>query len=315
MSRRFRSPRLLQTTPGKIGCAILLFALVTALLGPIVAPRGITTVVAVPGAPPSPSLPLGADYLGRDVLSRLLHGGLSVIWIGGAATLLAYLVGATVGLVAGYRRSLVDPLLMRSVDVLIAFPALLVLLLLVAGLGSQIWVLVVGVALVQVPPISRIVRAATLEASTHGYVEAAEGRGESTPQILLREVLPNVAPVVLADFGIRFGFSIILIASVNYLGLGLNPPAADWGLMIAENQQYISLNVWSVLAPAIMLALLTIGVNLIADTYIQTLGRSSIAARPRRSLRSSRPPGLAERVPASAPGEPPGTIDNNEGGH
>ena len=101
-------------------------------------------------------------------------------------------------------------------------------------------------ALVQLPPIARIVRTATLEVSTRGYIEAAQARGERTTAILGREILPNVAPVVLADFGIRFGFSIILIASVNYLGLGLAPPASDWGLMIAENQQYISLNMWSV---------------------------------------------------------------------
>jgi ABC-type dipeptide/oligopeptide/nickel transport system permease subunit len=94
----------------------------------------------------------------------------------------------------------------------------------------------------------------------------------------VREILPNIAPVMLADFGIRFGYSIILIASVNYLGLGLQPPAADWGLMMSENREFISLNVWAVLAPAVMLALLTIGVNLVADAYVRTLGRSATAA-------------------------------------
>jgi ABC-type dipeptide/oligopeptide/nickel transport system permease subunit len=175
----------------------------------------------------------------------------------------------------------IDPLLMRAVDVLLAFPALLVLLLLVGGLGPHIGVLIVGVALVQLPGIARIVRTATLETSTRGFVEAAEARGEPTLSLLVREILPNIAPVILADFGIRFGYSIILIASVNYLGLGLAPPAADWGLMISENQQFISLNLWAVLAPAIMLALLTIGVNLLADTYVRTLGSSAIGVRPR----------------------------------
>jgi ABC-type dipeptide/oligopeptide/nickel transport system permease subunit len=269
---------------GKVGLAMLAFVLGVAFLGPLFSPHGIAEPIGAPGTPPYGGAPLGTDYLGRDVLSRVLHGGPSVIWIGTTATLLAYTCGITIGLIAGYSRSLIDPLLMRAVDVMLSFPALLVLLLLVAGLGIHVWVLILGVALVQLPPIARIIRTAALEVSTRGYIEAAQARGERTAAILRREILPNVTPVVLADFGIRFGFSIILIASVNYLGLGLAPPAADWGLMIAENQQYISLNVWSVLAPAIMLAMLTVSVNLIADGYVQTLGRSTLPARSRRLI-------------------------------
>jgi ABC-type dipeptide/oligopeptide/nickel transport system permease subunit len=299
-------PRFTETLAGKVGLGMLLFVLAIALLGPLFSPHGIATPVGPPGTPPSGSALLGTDYLGRDVLSRVLHGGLSVILMGSAATLLSYAAGMTVGLIAGYQRSLIDPLLMRGVDVLLAFPALLVLLLLVAGLGSHVWVLVVGVALVQLPPIARIVRTATLEVSTRGYIEAAQARGERTVAILAREILPNVAPVVLADFGIRFGFSIILIASVNYLGLGLAPPASDWGLMIAENQQYISLNMWSVLAPAIMLAMLTICVNLIADAYIQTLSRSNLSTRPSRLLGTvGGAPGLAGEEPIGSVPPPP----------
>jgi peptide/nickel transport system permease protein len=280
--RRPAMPRLTQTASGKIGVGMLVFVLAVAFLGPLASPHGIAEPIGAPGSGPYGAAPLGTDFLGRDVLSRVLHGGQSVILIGTGATLLAYACGITIGLIAGYARSLLDPLLMRGVDVLLSFPALLVLLLLVAGLGSHIWVLVVGVALVQLPPIARIIRTATLEVSTRGYIEAAQARGERTAAILRREILPNVTPVVLADLGIRFGFSIILVASVNYLGLGLAPPAADWGLMIAENQQYISLNVWSVLAPAIMIALLTVSVNLIADGYVQTLGRSMLPVRGRR---------------------------------
>lgn len=298
MRARIRAPRFTATISGKVGLGMLVIVLGVAFFGPLVAPHGIASPIGSPGSPPSGSASLGTDYLGRDVLSRVLHGGLSVIGMGTAATLLSYAAGITVGLVAGYQRSLIDPMLMRGVDVLLAFPALLILLLLVAGLGSHVWVLIIGVALVQLPPIARIIRTVTLEVSTRGYVEAAQARGERTTAILRREILPNVAPVVLADFGIRFGFSIILIASVNYLGLGLAPPAADWGLMIAENQQYISLNVWSVLAPAIMLAMLTICVNLIADAYVQTLGRSELPARGRRILWSTnRGAGLSEPHP------------------
>jgi peptide/nickel transport system permease protein len=292
---RLRAPRLTRTISGKVGLSMLFFVLGVAILGPLFAPHGLAIPIGAPGTSPSASAPLGTDYLGRDVLSRVLDGGLSVIWIGTAATLLAYAAGIPVGLVAGYRRSLIDPILMRGVDVLLAFPALLILLLLVAGLGPHVPVLIVGVAIVQLPPIARIIRTATLEVSTRGYVEAAQARGERTSAVLGREILPNVAPVVLADFGIRFGYSIILIASVNYLGLGLAPPAADWGLMTAENQQYISLNVWAVLAPAIMLGMLTICVNLLADAYVQTAGRSTLSVGRRRFLSSLSPtPGLAE---------------------
>ncbi len=275
MRRRPALPALARTPSGAVGLALLALVVATALLGPLVAPHDMTAIVAGPASPPSGTALLGTDGLGRDVLSRLLHGGRSVIGLGGAATILAYLVGVTVGLVAGSSRSLVDPLLMRAMDVLVAFPGLLVLLLLVGGLGSHTWVLVVGVALVQVPGIARVMRTATLEASTRGYVEAAIARGEPTRAVLGREILPNVTPVLLADLGLRFGVAIVLIASVNYLGLGLAPPASDWGLMISENRNYITLNVWAVLAPAIALASLTIAVNLVADAYVRTLGRSA----------------------------------------
>jgi ABC-type dipeptide/oligopeptide/nickel transport system permease subunit len=126
-------------------------------------------------------------------------------------------------------------------------------------------------------------RTATLEVSARGYVEAAVARGERMPAILARDVIPNITEVILADFGVRFGYSVILIASMNYLGLGLQPPASDWGLMIAENREIMATNAWSVLAAAILLALLTIGVNLVADAYVRSLGQST-AIRPRRLL-------------------------------
>jgi len=276
-------PRFARTPAGLVGGLLLAVVLVTAVLGPFVAPHAITDTVGPPGQPPSSAAPFGTDFLGRDVLSRVLRGGHSVLLLGGAATALAYVVGLVVGLVAGYSRSLLDAWLMRAMDVLLAFPALLILLVLASGLGTHGWVLVVGVALVLIPAIARVMRTATLEASTRGYVDAALARGERTAAILRREILPNVAPVLLADFGIRFGYSIILVASMNFLGLGLNPPAADWGLMISENRDYISLNAWSVLAPGILLGLLTVSVNVIADAYVRSLGRS--AGRPSRRAR------------------------------
>ena len=276
MSSRRRFFRFVRTPSAAVGLSVLLLVVAVALLGPLFAPHDPNMPLGAPGQPPGPGFPLGTDQLGRDVLSRLLHGGLSVLWIATTATVLSYLTAATIGLIAGYSRSIVDPILMRTVDVLLAFPALLILLLLVGGLGSSVGVLIVGVVLVQLPGIARVIRTATLEASTRGYVEAAVARGERMPAVLVREVLPNILPVALADFGIRFGASIILVASVNYLGLGLAPPASDWGLMISENRSYISLNIWSVLAPGIMLAALTISVNIVADAYVRSMGRSVV---------------------------------------
>ncbi|HWI74871.1 MAG TPA: ABC transporter permease [Baekduia sp.] len=278
MRGRLRRPRLTYTRQGLVGSLLLAIVVLIALLGPLLAPHDPNAPLGAPGAPPGSGAPLGLDYLGRDVLSRVLHGGVTVLGLGAAATVLSYLLGLTVGLTAGYSRSLIDPLLMRSMDLLLAFPALLVLLLLVAGLGTSVPVLLLGVLLVQLPGIARLVRTATLEVSTRGYVEAAIARGERAPSVLTREILRNIAPTVLADFGVRFGYSIIAIASMNFLSLGLQPPTSDWGLMISENRQFIGINAWAVLAPAILLAVLTISVNLVADAYSRTLGQRAPVA-------------------------------------
>jgi ABC-type dipeptide/oligopeptide/nickel transport system permease subunit len=219
---------------------------------------------------------LGTDFLGRDVLSRVLWGGRSVLALAGAATLLAYLAGGATGLIAGYRRGLTDGVLMRGVDVMLSVPALIFLLVLVTGAGTSAAVLVAGVALVQAPLVARVVRTATLEQAVKGFVEAAEARGESTLAIVWRELLPNIAGPLFADVGLRFTYSIILVASVNFLGLGLQPPAADWALIVSENRSGLDLNPYAILAPALLIAVLTIAVNLVGDAIARGLGRSSV---------------------------------------
>jgi ABC-type dipeptide/oligopeptide/nickel transport system permease subunit len=216
--------------------------------------------------------PLGTDFLGRDVLSRVLHGGWSVLRLSVLTTVLTYLIGVSAGMLAGLSRSPVDPLLMRTVDVLMSFPQLLLLLLLIAGAGTSEGILILGLVLVLFPGVVRIVRTATLEVSTTGYVEAAVARGERTGAIMRREVLPNIAPVILADLGVRFSVAVILAASVNFLGLGAKPPAADWGLMVAENRAIVATNIWAVLVAAALLGALTVSVNLLADAYVRTRG-------------------------------------------
>lgn len=273
-----RRARLLRSVTsdwgGRIGVSLLLLVVLVAILGPLFAPHSPSAPIGIPGEGPTSAAPFGLDFLGRDVLSRTLSGGRSTLLLGGAATLLTYLVGLTVGLFAGYVRSIADPLLMRTVDVFLSFPALLVMLLFVTAFGGGRGVLVGAAALVLFPGVARIVRTATLEVSTRSYVEAAVARGERTTAVLRREILPNIVSPVVADLGIRFSWSIILIASVNYLGLGLKPPTADWGLMVSENREIISTNPLALLAPAAILALLIIAVNLTGDAYLRQRGRS-----------------------------------------
>jgi peptide/nickel transport system permease protein len=273
VSRRLR---FLRSVPGTVGALIVAFVLAVALLGPYVAPHDPDAPVGLPNSGPSSSAPFGTDVLGRDVLSRLLNGGRSVILLAAAATILAYLIGLTIGLVAGFSRSFVDPLLMRTVDVMLAFPPLLFVLILISGAGTGVTVVVIAVAAIQAPSVSRVVRTATQVVAVRGYVEAAVARGESTFAVIRREVIPNILAPVLVDFGLRFTYSILIIASVNFLGLGLQPPSPDWALMISENREFISVNVLAVVAPAAMIALLTIGINLAGDGIARSLGRSYV---------------------------------------
>ena len=205
---------------------------------------------------------------------RALYGGRSTLLLAGLATVLTYAVGGAIGLIAGISRSKLDSFLMRGVDILLSVPALLVILLLVTAFGIKASVLVVATSLVLLPGVARIVRSATLEVSTRGYVESAIARGEPTRALLLREVLPNISGIVTADLGLRFSWSIILIASVNFLGIGIQPPTPDWGVMISENRVVLGSNPMAVIAPSVMLGVLIVGVNLIGDAYVRQLDRS-----------------------------------------
>lgn len=271
--------RFLRTPTGAVGVVLLAAVVAVALLGPLFAPHPPDKPIGVPLSGPADGAPFGTDFLGRDVLSRALWGGRSVLGLAGLATLLAYAGGIGVGLVAGYSRSLIDPILMRGADVLLSFPALLFLLVLVTGVGTSKTVLVVGVAVVQLPLVARVVRAATLEQSVRGFVEAAVARGERTSAILRREILPNIVGPVMADVGLRFTYAIILVASVNFLGLGLQPPAADWALIISENRNGLTLNPYVILVPAVLIGLLTVSVNLVGDSVARSLGISTARRR------------------------------------
>ena len=271
---RSRVPRLHLGIPASVGLVVLAIVLLVAFLGPLFAPYSPTELAGIPYSTPNGDFWLGTDSLGRDVLSRVLHGGRSVILLAVGATLLAYLIGGAIGLFAGYTRSFADGVLMRGVDLLLAFPPLLLLLLVAAGIGAGPTVIVIGVAAINIPGIARIVRTVSLEVSVRGYVEAAITRGERTSAILAREVLPNIAGPLVADAGVRLTGSILFVAGLNFLGLGLQPPSSDWATMIAENRTTIDLQPWAVAAPAAMIAILTVAVNVVGDAISQRLGKS-----------------------------------------
>lgn len=265
--------------PTRVGLAGIVVILVIAFFGPLASPHSPSEIVGPPFRGVSWETPLGTDHLGRDVLSRVLWGGRSLIGLAAAATAAAYLIGIPIGLVAGYSRSYADPILMRTMDVLLAFPPLLFLLVLVTGTGPGSVALIVGAALVNLPGIARIVRAATLEVSVRGYVEAAVARGERMPSVLGREIVPNITGPLLADVGVRLTLSILLIAAVTFLGLGPPPPAANWALMINENRAGITIQPWVIVVPALLIAILTIAVNLVADAVARSRGISIVEPR------------------------------------
>jgi peptide/nickel transport system permease protein len=249
----------------RVGVGIVGLIVAIAVFGPLVAPHSPTEFIAVPNSGPSGEAVFGADAIGRDVLSRFLHGGLTVLWISAAATVFGVALGVGVGLVAAYARNWVDDVLMRANDVLLAFPAIILVLLAMSALGSKLWLIVVTVGLTHAPRVARVMRGAAQEVVERDFVKAAEAVGERRSRIIFGELLPNVTSPLLVELGLRMTFSIHLVAAVSFLGVGLEPPTADWGLMINENRLSIPVQPWSVVVPVVAIGLLTVGTNLITD--------------------------------------------------
>lgn len=267
--------RVLASWSGRVGLTGTALVLLLACLGPLIGGSP-TRQSGIPFSSPDSQQPLGTDLLGRSVLDRVLHGGLRLILVAAVATLLAYLIGASLGLLAGYRSGLVDDVIMRVLDILLSFPPILLLLVLAAGIGQGLSTIFIGTVLVNVPGAARVIRSATQELVGRPYVEAAVMRGEPTWVVLGREILPNIRGTVLADAGPRLSGTIILIAGLNYLSIGVNPPTPDWGAMIFENRQGLTLNPWTVAVPALLIVLLVVSVNLLADAYARSTGRSGV---------------------------------------
>jgi peptide/nickel transport system permease protein len=257
--------RAASLTRTRIGLALVGLMVAIALLGPLVAPHTPTEFVAAPNSGPSGAALFGADALGRDVFSRWLHGGLTVLWLSSAATAVGIIVGTVIGLVAAYSRNWLDDVLMRGNDVLLSFPQIILVLLAVSALGPKPWLIVLTVGMTHAPRVARVMRGAGQEVVERDFVKAAEVVGEKRWRIVFSELLPNVTSPLLVELGLRMTYSIALIAGVSFLGLGLQPPTADWGLMINENRLSITVQPWAVYLPVIAIALLTVGTNLVTD--------------------------------------------------
>ena len=251
----------------KAGAGIVVLLLAVALIGPFFAPKSPTDFAGIPFAHPSSSAALGTDYLGRDIVSRFLWGGRSILGLSLAATAIGLALGVMIGLIAAYARSVLDDVLMRAMDVILAFPSIVLALVAVATVGPKLWLIVLVVGFTTMPRVARVTRGAALEVVERDFVRAAEAIGESHRKILLGEVLPNVTSPLMVETSLRLTYSTGLIAGLSFLGFGLQPPAADWGLMINENRQALTVQPWGVVMPVIAIALLTIGTSLIGDGF------------------------------------------------
>jgi peptide/nickel transport system permease protein len=259
----------LRLRQSKVGLLLTSLVVLTAVVGPYVAPKSPSEFYARAGAAPQAGLPFGADNLGRDVLSRFLHGGRALLLLAAVATILGIAIGTLIGMQAGYSRGWVDEVLMRGNDVVLALPQLVFALLCMTLLGPKKWLLVAAIGVTHAPRVARVVRAATLEVAQRDFVKAVEVLGVRKRRILISEILPNITGPLMVELGLRFTYSIGLVASLSFLGLGIQPPTADWGLMINENRPFLALQPWAVALPIIAIGVITVGTNLIADGFAQ----------------------------------------------
>ncbi len=248
------------------GTAIFLFFFTMAFVGPLVAPYGFQEQdIASRLQPPGSEHFFGTDQYGRDIFSRILVGSRGIFLLGGTATLMAAIIGIILGLSSGYYGGIWDEILMRILDILLAFPPLLLALVLLATVGSSMMNLVVVVTILYIPMLARVVRSMVLDLKTKEFVDAAKTRGEKNLFILFREILPNAIAPLFVEMSMRFSYSIFLVASLGFLGLGVQPPSPDWGLQINEARAYFSTAPWMLLFPAGAISLLVIVTNLMSD--------------------------------------------------
>ena len=256
----FRAP-----LSAKFGLLVIVLYILVAVFAPLLAPYGETQVVGEGFAPWSGEFLLGTDNLGRDMFSRLVYGARNTLGIAFLTTLLAFLLGGLSGLVAAIKGGWIDQGLSRVVDILMAIPQLIFALLILSVVGTTATSLVLVIALLDATRVFRLSRAVAMTVVVQDFVEAARLRGEGLWWLVTREVLPNAAAPLIAEFGLRFCFVFLFISALSFLGLGIQPPTADWGSMVRDNAVLITFGDISPLLPALAVALITVSVNFVVD--------------------------------------------------
>lgn len=257
----------LRTAPltAAFGMFVIFVYAVAAVFAPWIAPFGEAQVVSSSFAPPDSQLLLGADQLGRDMFSRLVYGTRNSVGLALVATTAAFILGATAGLLAATKGGWIDQIFGRIADVIMSIPSLIFALLMLSIFGPSITVIICAVAIIYAPRVFRLTRAVAGNVVVMDYIEAAKLRGEGTFYLIRREILPNSTAPLIAEYGLEFCFVFLLVAGLSFLGLGIQPPAADWGSMVRENATLISFGEITPLIPAAAIALLTVAVNFIVD--------------------------------------------------
>jgi peptide/nickel transport system permease protein len=252
--------------PLLVGAAIVAVLLIAALSAPWIAPFPFDEIhVRDRLTGPSLQYLAGTDEYGRDVFSRLLIGSQLSLLLGVSATLISLGIGVPLGLIAGYRRGLTDEIIMRLLDVLLAFPPIMLVLLILAVTPPSLMKTALAIGILSAPPIARVTRSVTLDLMSGEFIEAARARGERLGYMLRRELLPNVWPVLIVEASLRVVFAILLGAVLSFLGFGVQPPAADWGLMISNGRAFVDDAPWISLAPGLAMAITVIGISLLGD--------------------------------------------------
>lgn len=266
--------RIAANRSARVGMALILLVTAIAFIGPHVAPYTPSEFVGRPYNVTAEGALLGTDNLGRDVWSRVLHGGRDLVWMAAAATLLGLTLGTAIGLAAAYYKGLTDLLLMRLIELKLAFPSIVFALLFVTMFGPGKLLLTVVVGISQAPSVARVMRGVALSVVRQDYVQWARSVGMPSWRILLSEVLPNTTSPLLVEFGLRMMWSISLLAGLSFLGYGIQPPAADWGLMVNENRNALAIQPYAVLTPILLIALFSIGCNIFAEGITRAIGRT-----------------------------------------
>ncbi|MGI6686036.1 MAG: ABC transporter permease [Bacillota bacterium] len=249
-----------------IGIAIVLFFLILAFIGPYIAPYHYSAQnLSEKLQPPSDQHFFGTDQFGRDIYSRILVGSRDVFIVAGSGTALAVFLGLLLGLFSGYRGGIIDEISMRCMDVILSIPALLLAMVILFSLGPSRFNVVLVVGFLYIPMVARVVRSVVLDLKTRQFIEAAKLRGESSAYILFKEILPNVLPHLAVEASMRFSYAIFLVASLGFLGLGVQPPRPDWGLMVGEARSWFHQARWVLYFPAGAIALLVVGVGFMSD--------------------------------------------------